>query len=479
RPTRQLSWELSQHAGVFLGSGQYIEGLNLLTNLLTAGTAISSKDANHPALVPPSQHLALVATLIVHPSLNTKSKFPDSILASNEALNYLRLVNQTAGPINARFADAFAFATSDSPLRSGKWRNLTSPDSTEDEKPIRSDLANRSSVWNRATDFWHVVGWAFNCSIKHKQRWDRWRQWLELMLDIMEDDWTACVNLQQQAVAERNVVGKDLLQQSIIMRYITAGSGSSTSRRQKIIHAILADGSPKSMNEFKEVFSNETTKRKRASPVRRILEKDIHPFDLDLDDGEDEEDDGEAGRRSARHTAPTQKSSIVLLDGSSEDDEDDIETRSKSGADRLGGIDSVRLRERLLALLVSVAEIDPQSFTTRAALFEAFVEPLRELQVASFAAFIANSLLSPMTHVMFCCKFLLICLPISPPTYDIEPPTQSDLVDHFLALPANSGSCVENAKVSILLQSILQHMLPELKATKDFIEAVDVGVKAR
>ena len=50
-------------------------------------------------------------------------------------------------------------------------------------------ISDADSVWQRAEDFWHVVGWAFRCSVLHPERWERWQIWLQFMCNVLEDDW--------------------------------------------------------------------------------------------------------------------------------------------------------------------------------------------------------------------------------------------------------------------------------------------------
>ena len=59
----------------------------------------------------------------------------------------------------------------------------------DESMPLNDILGNEESLWSRADDFWHAVGWAFNCSVRYPGRWERWRIWLELMCDVLQDDW--------------------------------------------------------------------------------------------------------------------------------------------------------------------------------------------------------------------------------------------------------------------------------------------------
>ena len=153
------------------------------------------------AFVPPPPHLALAATLIVHPSMTTgRGASAERLQASNAALRLLHTVQGSVGAIHADFRSAFDFLS----LRDrrgvlgrrqlGKdWCN--DDDDDDGQKPsvvddeIALDLATVDSVWTRAEDLWHIVGWAFNCSVLYPARWARWKLLLGLMVGVLEDDY--------------------------------------------------------------------------------------------------------------------------------------------------------------------------------------------------------------------------------------------------------------------------------------------------
>ena len=335
-----------------------IEAFTLLNNLLVSGTSISTPEKPHQAFIPPPQHLALAATLIVYPSLTTKAKSLERQKGSNAALQYLRNVSQTVDPLSDNFLIAFTFPTLGSTRRFGRGRGTEpeSPDSDGGERNIKTNVANAASLWARAEDFWHIVGWAFNCSMVWKKRWERWKLWLEVMLDFVETEWAERLRLSEEEGADVEAI----LTQSLIWQYIASQGAESRTSRRRILRAILAHGSANHIKEFTEVFRNETKERKKEEEntvnEQKALDIENGEFgDYDIDDDEDtimEDASIRASTRPMRRAAMGNKNTPNLSNDSSENEEDqDYSEQSLSGAERLGGVDALVLRQRLLALV--------------------------------------------------------------------------------------------------------------------------------
>lgn len=356
----------------------------------------------------------------------------------------------------------------------------------EEERPIKSAMANKNSLWNNADDFWNVLGWAFNCSVRYKSRWERWKMWLELVLEVMEDDWNERIRLRDEELEHDDAAGDDILLQSIIVQYLIGANAGSLSARRKILRAILADGTSHASSEFKEVFVNELKERKKEADIKPIREMDLEKGDLgdlgfdpdeeeDLDDGDPNPTPGQPTRRSSRN-ANARRSSILSLGSASEDDTDED---SVSPVDRLGGMDSVRMRQTILAFLATVTEKLPGHITSREQLFDSYTEHLRPLPAPIFTTLVRTSLLPSSALCVLAANTLLPLLPTSPPTYDVTPPSQDEWMEHFLPFAANTHGFSDNAKVSVLLQHVLQINLPTLKWSKAFVDAVLKGIRAR
>jgi hypothetical protein len=287
---------------------------------LTAGTSTP----NHAiaAYIPLPQQLALAATLSVHPQFTTRAKSEDDLFVANEALKLLHNVNKVVGPIKADFATAFAFQSLNT-SRHGKRRVAGSPqEEIENEGYIRSAFAGEKSLFAQVDDVWQVIGWVFNCSIAWKSRWERWKLWVELFLDIVEDDWT-----ERGKMANRSG-SIEPLRDSLLMQYLMRVKGRT--ERRRLMRAILTDGGKKALKEFPEIFENETKERKLRVPRKhRELNLDQDQWgDYGLDEEEDE-----------------------FIEDADHLFGEDLEDMTSPHSNDFGGLESVLLRQRFLVLV--------------------------------------------------------------------------------------------------------------------------------
>ena len=239
---------------------------------------------------------------------------------ANEALKLLHNVNKVIGPIKANFATAFAFQSLNT--RHGKRRVANSPpEEIENEGHIRSVFVSEKSLFAQVDDVWQVIGWSFNCSIAWKSRWKRWKLWVGLFLDIVEDDWTE----REKMASSKKSIGP--LKKSLLMRYLRRVKGRT--ERRRLMRAILTDAGKKAISEFPEIFENETKERK----VRVLQESQELNLDQDQwgDYGIDEEEDEFADDAS--------------LSG------ENLEDIPSPHSNDFGGLESVLLRQRFLVLV--------------------------------------------------------------------------------------------------------------------------------
>lgn len=338
RPPKELPFRLHQQSIVFFNERQCmnpillcpeaqtnpvisdLQGLHFLNQLLSSGQSISGSIL--AAYLPLPQQLALAATLAVHPQFTTRARSDEDLHVANEALRFLHNVNTIIGPINANFSTGFAFESFFNNRRRAR-RNAGSPanDSDEEEGGIRSAFAKDKCLFSQVDGIWQVIGWAFNCSVKWERRWARWKLWLNLLLDVLEDDWDLREELVRMTNSERHY------EKSLIMLYLRGAHGRT--ERRRIMRAVLADGSDKALQEFPEVFENETKERRGTSQKghKELNLEEDQWGDYDMDDEEETTDD---------------------LDSRSES-----EQRNGNGASsgNLGGLESIHLRQRLLSLV--------------------------------------------------------------------------------------------------------------------------------
>ncbi|KAB8236181.1 uncharacterized protein BDW43DRAFT_249770 [Aspergillus alliaceus] len=482
RPVRPLPFELVQHVGIFFEEKLYKQALNLLLTIITTGT-----NPPTPVYAPPPQHLALAATFLVHPSTTTRAKTADEEEVPNVSLRLLRLTNTLAGPLSAKLGVAFSFTHFES-SRHGRRRRAEDerlPD--DDTKPLNLDLAQSASVWSRAEDFWHAVGWAFNCSVLHRDRWEQWQVWLEYMCEVLEDDWNERKRLSANPIAKTD--HSQILKDSLVFQYISqASAGYGHNRR--ILRAIFADGGSTSANEFREVFHHELKKPKqqdknaRKREVHVNINEDQYGDYLINDDESSDNDADPAAKRPSRQSKRPRRGTRSK-DAKSTDALDTYpSTFAVSDLSSHGGFQSLALRQRLLNLLSVVSESLPDSFIPLEDLYHLFVENIRHLPLPVFQALIAPTTLphlSPEACTTLC-EFLLFRIRESAaPDTDDEYLNQTKLEECFLPYAASTTSLVDNTKISILLETLVILLANNdmLRVTPKLQEAVEAGIQRR
>ncbi|KXG53095.1 uncharacterized protein PGRI_001450 [Penicillium griseofulvum] len=531
-----LQWELARQTEIFLEDSLWPQAYSLLFNVLASGTISSTK-----AVIPLPQHLAVAATMLVHPRTTTRAESEYEKEAPNAALRFLRLTNSLVGPIDAKFGLAFNF----SQLASSRHRRRAeSPMLIEhdnpDTRPLNTKFNQASSLWNCAEDFWHAVGWAFNCSVIHPARWERWQIWLQFMCNVLEDDWKErekkYLEAKQNQVdipvlsempvksegeasqgaepAEKETrsgkkpkedvvhVFDDLgiFRESLIFRYIA--SNTTAGRNRRIMRAIFANGKS-NLGEFKEVFNDELkipvpeqdsrNIKKRAGDIN--LDKDNYGDYLDNSDEDFEGDNSSTSvsppakgskarkqrrskrtRRGTRNAMDEATDPVKMAKGS--------QKPSHSNISPLGGYTSLALRQQLLGILSSVSERLPRDFLPLDNLYDMFVENIRDLSLPLFQHFITPSNLPhllPEAHSTLCELLLFVFRESSAPSSDNNYLTQAKLEECFLPYAAATASVENNAKVSILLEALmtLLHKSNMLSVTPSLVKAVRSGIARR
>jgi len=430
----------------------------------------------------------LLATISVHPNFTTKAPTEDRLHAADAALRLLRDINSIVGPLNADFLSAFAF-----PAQGGGGRKRKrGSDDSEGLRNVETTLANSGALWTRAEDFWQVVGWTFNCSIRHKKRWERWRQWLELMLQVMEDEWDAKMDTCFGVVEDDGEHDESMVSDCLVVQYLIPLQGRQGRRR--MMRAILADGGTKASNEFGEIFKDETKERKKqdegvAQARKRMNLEEGEYGDFAVVDEDEILEEYDSSTIKTRHKGSAANNQH--LEGSDEtgDDHDSVAMKDEGARDEiLGGVHSVRLRLRLLALLLRVSCRVPDTFTNMEDLLDLYTETMRPLPLSSFSALIRGLTTSSKgettpdliaTVPALLANNLLPLLGSTALRFSIWNISQSHLEQHFLPFAASANSAVDSAKVSILLEHLLLLMLDELDITPQLLSAVETGVNAR
>lgn len=355
----------------------------------------------------------------------------------------------------------------------------------DETKPVDLDLGQSASLWSRAEDFWHAVGWAFNCSILHPGRWEIWRLWLEFMCEVLEDDWSERLKMSEKAGGD-----DEPLKQSLIFRYIDRGS-LGFGRNRRILRAIFADGGSTAASEFGQVFPKELESSRGGDGNDNIKKRETAAVNVDaeqfgdyLSNDEDKETESEDGQTDAK---PSRKRPRRGTRNTTKETSTPSSTTSNTSITLLGPLPSLTLRQRLLSLLSCVSNRLPNSFLPLDDLYHLFIENIRHLPLPIFQSFISPSTLSAFSQsqqVTLCDYLLFRMLESSAPNADAGDNcllTQKKLEECFLPFAANTTSPVDNAKVSITLEALVVLLAGDdlVTVTEGFRTAVQTGVLAR
>ncbi|KAI5257918.1 hypothetical protein E4T42_00831 [Aureobasidium subglaciale] len=480
RPVGTLPYELQDIINVYIEEQLFSQAISLLMNTLIAGTDGTVDGRTLPAYVSSPQVLAVVATLAVHPSWTNRSREPESVKIANDALFLLKHVNSIIGAANANFASAFKYLGKlDSRDRRRRTGDVTIDG--DDDGKFQIDLSNKGAIWNLAEDFWAVVGWAFNCSCQYPKRWERWRPWLEFMFDALEDDLQERASMAEPLKKDgKEAAANTLLSESLIAQYcLTVGDGRAGKRR--VMRAILANGCKKDLDEFHEIWKNETKppkekKQEELVPRKKIdFENEEYGDYMDMDESEEEEEDlpptpkaTTSGRHSRRRARP-----------SSATPDADEEGESSVSSD-YGGFQAIQLRQRLIALTSFHYQ---HAFMEAEDCFDLVTEFIRPLPLDIFTLFVTPSSpwLVPHSHASLCQNLLRPIISSEAPTYHADTMTQIEFEKHFLPYPANYTNYVENARVSLLVEALLRLLFRHsaLIVNDSLKKKLDEGIKAR
>ncbi|KAF2744128.1 hypothetical protein M011DRAFT_480203 [Sporormia fimetaria CBS 119925] len=496
---RPLTYELANHVKAYLEAGQYVTGFEFLHTLLTTNTSISVPAPRYHAFLAPVPHLALAATLIAYPNITTKAKSVDQRKGADAALRYLHHVQCAVHPLHGALKRSFTFPEVTERTRRARPANEEEEwsRSVEDDEKLSGLPANAGSIWLRASDFWHAVGWAFNCSVAHRKRWERWKLWLDIMLKFIEADWKA--HGKRCEVKElRGVEAEEEMMKSLLWHHICSGTPTSRQSRRRIARAILATATPESMKEFPEVWARETEDfrpKKKETKFKADADIDSDHFGDFLNAAVDGSN-SPPPRRSASNTTPgsvrqsrskSVKSSKSSKSTRSEDNDDDDDKppapQPLDDVESLGGMDAIHLRQRLLALLVKVVEkLGDKHITTLVDWCDEVGESYVQLSPAQFSVMLSTSLLPVRTQLSFNANLLMHRTKLNLHYCNIEP-QGFDLVERILPLRANGHDSKVNAQVALVIEHIFMYFMNAnlLLGVKynQLQKAIDAGIEAR
>ena len=312
RPAVPVSAEISKHCHIYFDEGiclypillhsecglmigADISALHLLTDLVVPGASHPNR-LTMPCFAPLPLHIETISNFLIHPKNTSQSTETKDVQLGSKSLYFLRSVLANLGPINANLSEAFSLTP---PIpkagrRSRYGGGEGSDDSEDDEmEHINGIIANEGRLRRCAKDFWHIVGWAFNCSVVHQNRWKYWKVWLDYMLDVLDADYrereAQDKEIHQNKLKEDPIAQLDRIngRECLAVKYLANVKGKSTALR-RVVGAIFTDGGADDLRSYPEVFENETQeprsekdrKRKRAE----TLNDEFDEFDDDAQD---------------------------------------------------------------------------------------------------------------------------------------------------------------------------------------------------
>ena len=459
RRTKELPHEVTQNLQSYYEEDLNAQGFEFLY-------ALAANSVSTEVLIPPVSHLALAATICVHPTTTTRTEDSTKLAQASAAFRLLNLLQRTAGS-NVPWRKALHFRRYDF-FQNQKEDVYTSFESKH--------KYTSNGLYTRAEDFWSIVGWAFNCAClpgMYAARWAFYEPFLNLMLDILEDDFL-------------NRIKDDNLDESLLWSYIELASGGH-GRSRRIMRAIFADGSSKNLNEFQEIFSKELNRPKKQEE-KHIVKVNIDDEQLGEYGGYSSGDVSEEDkirptkRTRTRTRTPSARSSAESL-------RDDNNTSSKSST--LGPPSALRLRARLLRLLAEVVDHpslfahSPSTFVDRDELYELFFEFIKPLPPALFQEFIlpttyTGAAFDALTHSRLCEAILKHTLESRAPAIpEGERLNAARLIECYLPYSASGSGVEAQARVALLVEALTRRVETQDADVEVLRWATEEGVKRR
>ncbi|KAI1101550.1 hypothetical protein F4804DRAFT_295751 [Jackrogersella minutella] len=472
---RELPPELKQHCQIYLEENLYLITLSLLNSLLSSSRA----GLDDSSYCPPPSQLSLLNTAIVHPKFTTRPREEGWSEVSAESLVYLRTLLSRFGPINGGFKEAFRFintsrhGTPESYYGDDAEYGGNGDDGDETYAQMKR-VYHQDGLWRRGQDFFRVVGWAFNCSVLYPNRWLHWRHWLEFMLHLLEQDLVQ----RQKLDVESGQPDYPMLRDSILASYVGQRSGRSAGGGLKwIMEAMFADGSIASSSRFQEIWQKEHKENPKSAAKKRkreIVNIDKGNFGGWLDD--------ESVYSSQASEPPTPQKRRMNSGGLGDPDFQALEPAY---------VESIPLRQRLFSLLSYLCHYLPRPLLDLSDLYQGFETTVKSLPLPIFTAFINKSTcaLELESQISTLQGVLLLLMPasaLSPVKVDrtwqeADGITVEILERCFLPYPANTIAVEDNAKVSVLLENLLQTVWCDGSEQfgVDLRVAVEKGIAAR
>ncbi|KPI45024.1 uncharacterized protein AB675_2879 [Cyphellophora attinorum] len=441
RDTQEIPSQLNQHLHAYYEEDLNAQAFDFLHSIVS--NSVSPHNPAAKVFIPPSPQIALAATLAVHPNTTTRSEDRSRHAQNISAFKLLRLLINVTGPYTP-FQKAFRFR------KYQDFFHTTKEVSEETYVDTRHQYAGTNNLFNRADDFWALIGWAFNCAClpdMYAERWKYYEPLLDLLIQILEIDYVYCH-------------AKEAWEDSLLWSYVELASGGYGKSR-RIFRAIFASGTTRDLNEFREIFNKELKRPKVKEEIAdRKIDLDNDEF-ADYDSSSDEFSETEDTRpnKRARRTRSARSSTVSLHSA--------YEADASSTAATLGSPTALRLRTRLLRLLAALATQpsliahSSSAFVAEDELYTLFVEFISPLPLPIFQQIIlpdthTSAPFDRQTHIAMCEAILARMLESQAPKNDNADGSldASRLVQCYLPYAASSTDFESQARVALCVEAL-------------------------
>lgn len=485
-PTVPLPVELREHCKIYLEErlckrleffkvaiAEHVVDTQAL--VLLQQTLASSNSPLASVTVPGPSIISLVATLAIHPSLTAPDAAVSRKSVSNLALQYLHHLNGIADPLDVPYGHAFHFTDHrrggggrrNHGIRSDNDRAMGSTGDSQWVDEIQSTLASHGSVWSCAQDFWHTVGWTFNCAARYPERWVRWKLWMDLVLKILESDWEERCNALEEAKRRNGdiAIASRCARHSLINQFVGGPELTKNGGLKRMLRSIFAEGTEADLNEFGEVFPDEMKPRVTNSESR-FTTKQVNVDEGEYGDYMDE--DEEESKGSVSETTTTRAHTHSKTE-SGQARQDAVSCADAYQSNATKDPEVMDFRRRLLALLSKFSSEMSSDFIDHDRLIDIYEQYMRPLKLSRFAKLIMfnpsastrHQDFAPSLHIALLQEIIRPLIAASrPPSVQSYFLTQDTMQSAYLPFGAaqNSGNsiAIDNARISLCLEAMLR-----------------------
>ncbi|KAF3212795.1 hypothetical protein TWF679_005681 [Orbilia oligospora] len=518
-----------------LEEGMDSKALDFLAHVSYTGisTPLKPYEDKKEILIPPADVFSVITNISLHPKYTTRQTGNLETDVAIKASKYLRTLTRIAGATNCDLQTAWQFKRSkvtssgrlEDPInRRTRNRNVVKTGAVGrkgrqkvgqqdiDVTPFANlDIANEESVFKRCDDIWSVVGWALVCSCIYKKRWDVWRDFLELLIELLTNDFQERIDAAEEDPRAVDLQGS-LITAVGFLPDLGGGAGY-----KRIARAIFANGSEKSRNEWVPVFPKETKKppkkeeskwasksildssKPRGGSNENVLSNlganmvdEYHKFRNNVNDnseaykqfrdklatndflsGEDDSEEEEPG------TGPVKK-----------DDKSKLETQEEALA-TWGGVEAIIIRLKFMSLLTYTFAHD---IPTLSCFYAEFTDTLRLLPIPQLLPFISTSYYPCRTNPSFRGTLLttilqnsMIFQPRGGWSENTDSISDDTLLHHYFPHAARGNDIESQVRMGNVLEALARLFHVTCKSSGgcglmwsvEMEEAVEEGIRAR